>query len=212
MCKQRILRFVQLLPEGPADGMFSLKDLPGSGKRIDILCRDLAACFDWGPVTWPRQQIQLIAILRDSIVLRFLCPQTLPIGETGWASIVSCSLRGSPPDHVISERKNTRQVIEELLKTDTVTVLDERGGALIEPHATVCSQNSFIIGDQRGLSGPLDELLTEYALPRVSLGPKSYLSSHCIGIIISRFERMMNEWEKVDRDREQEQSQDLSRR
>ncbi len=186
-----LLRFVQLLPNVPIDGTFSLRDLPGSGKRIDILCRDLAACFDWGPSIWPLQHLQVLAILGEVLTLRFSCPQALPVGETEWARVISNAIRGIPPEYVRVEKKDTRQVIEDLIKTDNVIVLDEQGTDITEAQIRQHTQNSFIIGDHRGFDVSTERILKEYELPRISLGTMSYLSSHCIGTIISYFERMI---------------------
>jgi tRNA pseudouridine-54 N-methylase len=53
------------------------------------------------------------------------------------------------------------------------------------------TQNSFMLGDYRGFDSKTDELILENGLKRVSLGRISYLSSHCIALIISKFERMV---------------------
>jgi tRNA pseudouridine-54 N-methylase len=71
-----------MLPQAPPEGDFLLKDLPGSGKRIDILCRDLAACFDWAPVSWSKSQLEIIAVIGNKKTLTFREPkEQIPRGE-----------------------------------------------------------------------------------------------------------------------------------
>ncbi|MHA2068871.1 MAG: hypothetical protein ACXABY_31295, partial [Candidatus Thorarchaeota archaeon] len=54
------------------------------------------------------------------------------------------------------------------------------------------TQNSFMLGDHRGFNSQTESLFSQYSLPRVSLGKKSYLSSHCVASIISEYERSEN--------------------
>lgn len=188
-----MLRFIQLLPEVSLKGDFLLKDLPGSGKRIDVLCRDLAACFSWGPMSWPKESLELVAIFSDSCILTFNHPgKETPQSEVEWATIIRDSLREQPPDYVRVSDGSLEEIVNRFHKPfkSLLWVLEETGSHI----STICvklssTQNSFMLGDHRGFNSQTENLFSRYSLPRVSLGKKSYLSSHCVASIISEFER-----------------------
>ncbi len=195
MSSSTMLRFIQILPGAPQKGDFLLQDLPGSGKRIDVLCRDLAACFDWGPVQWPKEQLELIAVLEDSKVLRFRVPTTpLPKGERAWAEIIKKTLKNDPPDFVQISDGNLESIIEIYHDPpqSEIWVLYENDRPIEEYEFNISKvQNSFMLGDHRGFDAKTEKLISKYNLRRVSLGNISYLSSHCVVSIISEFERMV---------------------
>jgi tRNA (pseudouridine54-N1)-methyltransferase len=195
MPESTMLRFVQILPQVSPKGDFLLKDLPGSGKRIDVLCRDLAACFDWGPTSWSTSHLEMIAVIGNVKILTFSDPQDqTPRGEVGWASIIRDSLREQPPSFVDVSEGTLEDVIKELnqSKNANLWVLDEEGVNLsdIEEIHPV-TQNSFMLGDHRGFDSETEGIISQYNIQRISLGEKSYLSSHCLAAIISEFERMV---------------------
>jgi tRNA (pseudouridine54-N1)-methyltransferase len=191
-----MLRFIQLLPNASPDGNFLLKDLPGSGNRIDILCRDLAACFSWGPRTWSKENLELVAVIANSKVLVFSNPDDVILeGEVAWATVIRDSLKGDPPDCVKVSDGSTEDIILSYSNPpkSILWVLDEAGphisSDLLEESVT---QNSFMLGDHNGFDSQTETLMYRYSLPKVSLGKKSYLSSHCVASIISEFERLEN--------------------
>ncbi len=190
-----MLRFVQILPEVSPEGDFLIKDLPGSGKRIDILCRDLAACFSWGPISWSRSSLEMIAVIGDTKILTFSNPQhQIPSGEIEWALVIKESLRGNPPNYVNGSEGSLEDVIKELnkLEDSKLWVLDELGPILFDRKTIQpVTQNSFMLGDHRGFDSRSEITLSQYNIQRISLGKKSYLSSHCLAVIISEFERMV---------------------
>ena len=189
-----MLRFIQILPQVSPKGDFLLKDLPGSGKRIDILCRDLAACFDWGPISWQKSHLELVVVIGNAKTLTFRNPQTQqPSGEVGWASVIRESLRGNLPGYVTLADETLEDVMEKLLQSNDslVWVLDEEGVALSDIEFQPTTQNSFMLGDNRGFDSQSMSVISKHDIKRVSLGKKSYLSSHCLAAIISEFERMV---------------------
>lgn len=193
MPEATMLRFVQILPQVSPEGDFLLKDLPGSGKRIDVLCRDLAACFEWGPTTWSTSKLELIAVMGDTKILTFSDPQDqMPHGEVGWASVIRESLKDSPPSFVDVSDGTLEDIVKKLSQT-AMWVLDEEGDNLLDIRTMhPATQNSFMLGDHRGFNSQTVNLISQYNIQRISLGKKSYLSSHCLAAIISEFERMVS--------------------
>ena len=193
MPESAMIRFLQLHPQVSAEGNFLLKDLPGSGKRIDVLCRGLAACFEWAPMTWPKSSLEMIAIIGGTKILRFREPANQTFGgELEWAIAIRDSLRGEPPGFITVSNGTLEDVIHELNKPpeSVLWVLDEKGSKLSEvPDVHLAPQNSFMLGDHRGFDSQTLDVISKYKIPKISLGRKSYLSSHCLAAIISEFER-----------------------
>ncbi len=194
MPNSSMLRFIQILPNVSTSGDFILKDLPGSGKRIDVLCRVLSACFEWGPSVWDKHLLELVAVIGDSIILRIQDPGAkTPSGERAWAKMLKDSLKGNPPEYVHVYEGNLESIIIDLNKPpkSILRILHEEGENLnLQDISFSETDNSFMLGDHRGFSSHAEELILKHTLQKVSLGKTSYLSSHCVAQIISEFERM----------------------
>jgi tRNA (pseudouridine54-N1)-methyltransferase len=195
MPESTMLRFVQILPQVSPKGDFHLKDLPGSGKRIDLLCRDLAACFDWAPISWPKANLEMVAVIGNTKILTFRNPMNNTLrGEVKWASAIRDSLRGQPPSFIQVSDGALDDVIDRLNRhtKSRLWVLDEEGVMLSDIQSIQpTTQNSFMLGDHRGFDSQTVSLMSQYNIQKISLGKKSYLSSHCLAVIISEFERMV---------------------
>ena len=187
------LRFIQLLPTASATGDFILKDLPGSGKRIDVLCRVLSSSFDWGPIEMDRSMIEVIAVIANTIVLQVQHPgDNLPRGEKAWGEVIRDSLKGNPPEYISVKERDLESVILDLISSQSgnLCVLHEEGEeGNLQEMLDFTTDNSFMLGDHRGFDSQTEELVSKYALQKISLGQTSYLSSHCVALIISEFER-----------------------
>jgi len=193
-----MLRFVQLLPKASPEGEFLLKDLPGSGRRIDVLCRDLTVCFEWGRTSWPTSSLELIAVIGNSKIMKFNDPKNkVPQGEVEWAIVIRNSLRGEPPSFVEVTDGSVEHVLRYLNKIEKseLWILDEKGASQFEIQPThQITQNSFMLGDHKGFDSHTEDIISQFKIPRVSLGKKSYLSSHCLAAIISEFEKKVRTW------------------
>ena len=190
-----LLRFIQVLPQSSTEGKFLLRDLPGSGKRIDILCRGLAACFDWGPSAWPKSQLELTAVIGNEVILTFHHPGGDYVkGEPQWGSIIRDALKGHLSDNVIIVHSSLHDFITELQESagSLLWVLEEDGMPISSCIGKdQASRSSFIVGDHRGFDSGTQRVIDNCNIPSVSLGAASYLSSHCIAAVISEFERMI---------------------
>ncbi len=159
---------------------------------MDILCRSLAACFDWGPTTWPKSTLEFVALISDRISLRFRDPgEALPRGEVEWAEVIKRALGDSDIDFGRRERAGLPQLLAEF-NQGHVWALDETGQPfeeieIMDPH----DQNTFIVGDHHGFDSQTQRMLNDHSIYRISIGKTSYLSSHCVAAVISKFERMV---------------------
>jgi tRNA pseudouridine-54 N-methylase len=190
------LRFILHLPGLPEDGDFLFKDLPGSGKRIDVLCRSLAACFDWGPATLDKSNLELVALIGEASCLRIKNPDIdVPRGEVWWARAIKEALSGNPPSFIAVENLSLEGVVEEVLATgESLWVLDEAGSSFDQGNVlSMDAQNSFIIGDHRGFNSEALKVFDDHSIYRIALGRTSYLTSHCVATIISMYEEMVHD-------------------
>ena len=188
-----LLRFIQLLPNVSSKADFILKDLPGSGKRIDVLCRCLAACFDWGPTTWSRSELEYIAVIDKDAVLKIRNPQNQGMTEMWWAMMIKNALRGEPPEFIMLSHKPLDEIIHEIQQApqSKIWMLEESGQSLEkEIRMNLSPQNSFMLGDHRGFNPQTIKLVEEFDIDRVSVGKQSYLGSHTVSTVISTFERL----------------------
>ncbi len=184
------IQFLMSYPDIPTDGKLILKDLPGSGKRIDVLCRCLASGFDWGIADLERIRIEFAVFLKDDITLFFSKPKEEGTrGEVWWARQIQNALQGNPPNFIRVTDKNLREHITDLLQRNyKIFALDEDGEELDEAVDVGSAQYSFMLGNHRGFDKIAQKVIREHQLPSVSLGTRSYLGSHCVATIISKFE------------------------
>ncbi len=194
MAKQLgLLRFVLIFPSLTLNEHFHVRDLPGSGRRIDILCRSLAACFDWGPTTWPRKRLQIAAIIGNRVVLEIDCPETNVLqGEVFWALEIRRALSGNPPSYIAVKEIGLADYIDEVLSASNskIWALEETGIGIAEvPGLDATSSHIILIGDHEGYSEESLAILSDRSIYRISLGRTSYLGSHCIAAIIGLLER-----------------------
>lgn len=188
-----LLRFIQILPNVSSKADFILKDLPGSGKRIDVLCRCLAACFDWGPTTWSRSELEYIAVIDKDAVLIIRNPQNQGMTEIWWAMMIKNALRGEPPEFIMLSHKSLGEIMHEIQQApqSKIWILEESGQSLDkEIKLNLAPQNSFMLGDHRGFNSQTIKLVGDFDIGRVSIGKQSYLSSHTVATVISTFERV----------------------
>ncbi|MHA2300101.1 MAG: hypothetical protein ACXACD_04015 [Candidatus Thorarchaeota archaeon] len=178
------LRFILYFPELSENGDFHFKDLPGSGKRIDVLCRSLAACFDWGPSTLDRSGLEINALIGKTSCLRIKNPvEDVSRGEVWWAHAIRDALNGNPPRFIAVENLSLEGVVEEVLaRGDGLWVLDEAGSSFGQGDGpSMDAQNSFIIGGYRGFDSEALTVFDDHSIYRLSLGrcrvkrPKSSL-------------------------------------
>lgn len=187
------LRFVGIYSTISADAEFSMKDLPGSGRRVDVLCRSLEACFDWAAESLNAAIIEYVAVLEDETVLRFTNPGDAEgKGETWWAGHIRNSLKNNPPPFVRVMKITFETLLQDLRKerNQQIFVLEEEGRPLRTRMLEQASpQYSFILGDHRGFSERTRSVFHSFDIPPISLGPKSYLGSHSVAAVISELER-----------------------
>jgi tRNA pseudouridine-54 N-methylase len=137
----------------------------------------------------------MVSVIGNSKILTFTDPQEqLPKGEVEWASVIRDALRGEPLTFVETSEGTLGGLVKRIVNSEesNLWVLDEEGTPLIDNRKiNPAIKNSFMLGDHRGFDSEAESIISQYNIQKISLGGKSYLSSHCLAAIISEFERMV---------------------
>ena len=136
--------------------------------------------------------LEFVAVIAGKITLRVRDPGgLLPRGEVQWAEAIRRILGESKIDFGQCQRLGLPELLAELHQGH-VWALEETGEPFRESRITnPHGENTFIVGDHRGFDSQTQRTLDDHSIYRLSIGKTSYLSSHCIAAIISKFERMV---------------------
>ncbi|MEM3464895.1 MAG: tRNA (pseudouridine(54)-N(1))-methyltransferase TrmY [Candidatus Jordarchaeales archaeon] len=164
---------------------FSLKDLPGSSGRLDVVCRCLVAALRG--VGGVRRDTVFWAVLEgggDPVALMVDGGRVglLPGSELGVARILGRVFRGES-----LEGAGFREVVGRVAGEAALFYLHEDGAPLWRVRAPPAV--AFVLGDHLGLPRESEELLGGLGAIRVSLGPRRYLGSQCIVIVHYELDR-----------------------
>ena len=178
------------------DGVFSLNDLPGSGGRMDVLCRCVNASLFLSH-----------DMRRDTDCYLILCgepaaPKTIRFSGTAVRSLspdersaaalikkaldlpVGSEFREAAPG--ISVRKGG---LERLITEHVFAVLDEKGGDIrtAEP-----LPDAFILSDHLNITDDEESLIRH--CPRYSVGPACLHADHTIIVVHNELDRRICGW------------------
>jgi tRNA (pseudouridine54-N1)-methyltransferase len=110
-----------------------------------------------------------------------------PKSEVGAAKMLFDALSETKIKGVKVERKNFEKAVAELKEEQLpIFYLHEEGED--SQRVSFGKDSAFILGDQKGLDPQSERLLDGLKAKRVSLGPHSYLASHCITIVQSELD------------------------
>jgi len=186
-----IFRHFYLKSHARTSPEINLKDLPGSAGRMDVVARCINSAF------WLSHDI------RRNVVFH-----TILHGEPSppvYIRIEGDKLRKVSPDErniaifikkaierlkedmeiestpgIFVSRKNFEQLLEEN-KNKEFYLLDEEGEDI--ENVKIEGEPFFFLGDHMEMEEEEKEMLYKYGARVISIGKKSYLSSHCIAII-----------------------------
>ena len=189
--------FVVIGHTAKTDGSFSLNDLPGSGGRMDLLCRSVqaslflshgiredASCmlvFSGGPGS-PK----IVRFDRNSV--RSLSPD-----ERSSASVIKKALElpaGALSREVTPGVSVRKAGIETLLTEYRCGILDEHGTDVRK--ASGDFPDLFILSDNRNFTPEEEAALGD--LPKYSLGPQVLHADHAIVLLWNEIDRRRAGW------------------
>jgi len=179
-----------------SDGLFSLNDLPGSGGRVDILCRCVNASLFLSHDI--RRDIVCYLILCGGEVapktvkfsgnlIRSLSPDERSAGALIKKALeipVGSEFRGAAPG--VSVRKGG---LERLVTEHAFAVLDERGTDI---RSTGIIPDAFLLSDHLNFTDDEELMVKEY--PRFSVGPACIHADHAITIVHNELDRRRSGW------------------
>tara|TARA_A100001037_G_scaffold19927_1_gene16859 strand:- start:4867 stop:5454 length:588 start_codon:yes stop_codon:yes gene_type:complete len=184
-------QFIVVSHTATIDPGFSLNDLPGSGGRMDLLCRCVGSSLLISHASRSNARIYLllqnqITIRIEGSEIRYLHPD-----ERCIAALIKKALEKIPdtigqievestPGIYISKR-NFRSLLTSIESSGTFIHLDEEGSS---SHTFSLPQEPiFILSDHQNFSPLETDILTEYVEKTMSLGPISLHADHSITII-----------------------------
>jgi tRNA (pseudouridine54-N1)-methyltransferase len=177
--------------EGRSAPDFSLKSLAGSPGRTDLIARCIISALY--STKGPRRDSRLTVVLEGppdpptTVTFEGSGMDGAPKSEVEAAKVLFDILSGIEIMGVKVERKSFEKSVAELREQQLpIFYLHEEGedSRLV----SFSKDSAFILGDQKGLDPQSERLLDNIKAKRVSLGPHSYLASHCITIMQSELD------------------------
>ncbi|MGQ9759411.1 MAG: helix-turn-helix transcriptional regulator [Candidatus Methanomethylicaceae archaeon] len=185
--------FILKSSEGRTAPDFSLRSLAGSKGRMDLVARCIVAAF-----------MTALGLRRDVVLAIVLegppnPPITVTINGRGFDVRVISEVRAAEILYEVLSGKRVQGISVERKGFDRVVMENNRGN-LFYLHEKGVELGSlefgkdpvFILGDQKGIDEKGEKLLEDVGAKRVSLGPYSYLASHCIVIINNEIDQICN--------------------
>lgn len=180
-----------------------MKDLPSSSGRLDVVCRcSIASLLDNQRI---RTDTTFIAVLeggtRAPLCLEFDGKEirTIPFSEIAVAGLLrrvlsdGCESGKKHPvpywKGVSIERESFAELLHHSLATGGLYYLHERGEDIRNVNFDLECDDTFVLGDQKGLSPQEESMLDGLRARRVSVGPLSYLSSQVITLTQDELDR-----------------------
>ena len=174
------MRTFVLFAEKARTSKFSLNDLPGSGGRMDLVCRCVNAAL------WVshglRRDTDIYLVLNGSPSMKRVSPDERNIAAWVNKSIEKASGKDweRVQEGIDVSRKGFEDILKEL-RDRPIYVMHEEGKPI--KGLEMGESPVFVLGDHMGLPEEQQSLADKYSTKKLSLGKKPYLASHCMTII-----------------------------
>jgi len=175
---------VFIVKSNTAKTKFLLKDLPGSGRRIDVLCRCVNSAFCLSHDI--RRDVVLHLCFAGKTIkfvgkeLKHLTPD-----ERGIAILIRKALEGNPTPGIYISEKSFRDTLLESGKE--IIYLDEKGEDI--SHLKLKKDMCFVLAGHLGFNKEDQEILEKIG-KKISISPKILHADHCIIIVHNFSDRM----------------------
>jgi tRNA (pseudouridine54-N1)-methyltransferase len=179
-------RFVVLAHKVPTSGEFSLNDLPGTGGRVDVLCRAIGAGLFVSHGM--RTDTEITLLVQNAVQIRISGDRVKRLNpdERSTAAILQLALRGAGAEEaettpgVVASQSSLSQVLDRLYQLEAHPVVLHEQGVPVEEFP-LPDNSAFILSDHEDFTEEDESILAD--VPRVSLGPAPLHTSQCITII-----------------------------
>jgi tRNA (pseudouridine54-N1)-methyltransferase len=178
------------------DASFSLNDLPGSGGRIDVLCRCVNAALHLSHGIRADSACTLILLGKpqpprtvrfSGSTIRSLNPdERSPAALLKKALAIPCGSEFREAAPGVSVRKGG---LERLLAEGSCAVLDEKGTDIRKADTL---PGSFLLSDHQNFTPEEEALLA--GCPRFSVGPSVLHADHAITVLLNEIDRRNAGW------------------
>ncbi|MFX0096285.1 MAG: tRNA (pseudouridine(54)-N(1))-methyltransferase TrmY [Candidatus Hodarchaeota archaeon] len=173
---------------------FSIKDIPGTSGRLDVVCRCLISAFG---KKREKQNTDFYGLLEGEplpprlIAVEGRRLQRLPDDEFEVAKIMS-QLLGKPSEveKVLDEwpgisicPKNFNRITDELKGEGALFYLHQKGQDIRDFDFPRDNHLVFVMGDHMGLGKADENVLRGLGAIQISVGPLTYLASQCITLV-----------------------------
>jgi tRNA (pseudouridine54-N1)-methyltransferase len=178
------------------DGGYSLNDLPGSGGRMDVLCRCVNACFFLSHDL--RRDVECYLILCgepagpktvkvSGETIRSLSPDERSAGALIKKALDTvCGTEFRDAADGIRVRKGG---LERLMTEHTFAVLDEHG---TDVRMAAPLPDAFLLSDHLNYTQAEEILIHD--CPRYSVGPACLHADHTITVLQNELDRRTSQW------------------
>jgi tRNA (pseudouridine54-N1)-methyltransferase len=190
-------RFVIVGHRAITSGDFKLDDLCGSAGRLDVLLRAINSSFFLSHDIRKDVELQLILLGEPEppktvrlvgSELKYLNPDERSTGALIRNALMK-KAKGeekSSPGIYISNR-SYKDVLSTIPKDTQFVYLKEDGKDIRD--VKLSGDMTFVLSDDQDLSAEEEEILMDYSPEKVSLGPISYHSDHCILVVNNEMDR-----------------------
>ncbi|MEM3650194.1 MAG: hypothetical protein QW831_05695 [Candidatus Jordarchaeaceae archaeon] len=185
------------------DNKFTIKDLPGTSGRLDVVCRCILSSLllseghrldtiIYSVLEGPPRPPITVEVNGEEI-------KDLPRDELKIALILKELLDPEETRDIVSGfklmNKGFQDIVDEKFCESETYFLHRAGKNINEVLSGFLNlkrpQLTFILGDHIGLNQNDIEYLVEMGIKPISLGPKEYLGSHCISLIQEKLDRVI---------------------
>jgi tRNA (pseudouridine54-N1)-methyltransferase len=175
------------------DGVFSLNDLPGSGGRMDVLCRCVNTSLFLSHDLRRDTDCYLVLCGEPAVpkTVRFsgTAVRSLSPDERSAGALIKKALDipvGSEFREGISVRKGG---LSRLISEQVFGVLDENGSDI---RSAGTLPNAFILSDHLNFTSEEESLMSTF--PRYSVGPACLHADHAITVVHNELDRRRCQW------------------
>jgi tRNA (pseudouridine54-N1)-methyltransferase len=178
--------FILKASEGRTAPDFSLKSLAGSPGRMDLISRCIIAAFN--TPRGKREDTLLEIVLEGmpnppiSMTINGSVLGQLPMGEVGVAAMIHGALSGKEIEGISMRRKSFQDSVRQYANDGYLLFYLHEAGK-DSRSAKFAEKSAFVLGDHKGLDPASERFLDAMGAERISLGPHSYLASHCITMV-----------------------------
>nr|MDO8081552.1 tRNA (pseudouridine(54)-N(1))-methyltransferase TrmY [Candidatus Freyarchaeota archaeon] len=193
--------FILKASNAHTDNKFTVKDLPGTSGRMDLVCRCILSALllsnthrvdtvFYAVLEGPPRPPLIIEL--DGEKIEELPREELQVGLV-LKEMLDPKIESFPSGFRLVKR-GFRELVEEQAKKSKIYYLYQSGNdvnkTLNELKNAEKPQIAFILGDHIGFNQNDIEYLKEKGIKPLSLGLKEYLGSHCIFLVHEKLDRI----------------------